>query len=191
MVDIHFLQGVHAMSVFTNPAGAAKEAADAYIKALIGLLGDRDPVQVQAGLVAAVQQEVAGLSDEILRRPEKPGKWSILQVLQHLADSELVAGYRMRMILAHDSPQILGYDQDLWANRLNYNEVDPADALDQLRVLRGIHLKMIRSLDEKQWERAGMHSERGPESIRRIVQMMAGHDILHLNQIRRIKQAVA
>ncbi|MGH7491372.1 MAG: DinB family protein [bacterium] len=179
------------MSVFTNPAGSAKGAAEAYVKGLLELLGDRDPVQVLGAQVAAVQQEVAGWRDEALRRPEKPGKWSILQVLQHLADSDLVSGFRMRMILAHDSPEIQGYDQDAWATRLKYNEVDPADALDQLRVLRNNNLKLIHALNDKQWERAGMHSERGPESIRKIVQMMAGHDILHLNQIRRIKQAVS
>src|SRR5262245_587525 len=102
------------MSVFTNPAGSAKGSAEAYVKALMELLGDRDPVKVQAAQVGAVQQEVAGLDDKILRRPEKPGKWSILQVLQHLADTELVSGFRMRMILAHDSPDIQGYDQDAW-----------------------------------------------------------------------------
>ena len=179
------------MSVFTNPAGSAKGAAHVYVKALLELLGDRDPVQVQAAQVAAVQREIAGLDDKMLRRPEKPGKWSILQVLQHLADSELVSGFRMRMILAHDSPEIQGYDQDAWANRLKYNDAEPADALDQLRVLRNNNLKLIRSLNEKEWERAGMHSERGRESIRKIVQMIGGHDLLHLNQIRRIRQALS
>ncbi len=177
------------MSDFTNPAGAAKEAAQGYVKALMDLLGARDPLQVQGGQLAALEQELSGLSEEILRRPEKPGKWSILQVLQHLADSELVSGFRMRMTLAHDSPDIQGYDQDAWANRLKYNDVAPADALDQLRVLRRINLKLLGALEEKQWERAGMHSERGPESIRKLAQMIAGHDLLHLNQIRRIKQA--
>ncbi|MGH7496970.1 MAG: DinB family protein [bacterium] len=179
------------MSVFSIPAGSSKAAVEAYIKGLLELLGDRDPVQVLAAQVAAMQQEVAGGRDEILRRPEKPGKWSILQVLQHLADSDLVYGFRMRMILAHDSPELQGIDQDAWATRLKYNDVDPADALDQLRVLRNSNLKLIRALDDKQWERAGMHSERGRESIRKVVQMLAGHDILHLNQIRRIKQAVS
>lgn len=178
------------MSVFTNPAGAAKEAAEEYIKALMSLLGTRDPMQVQSEQYALVEREVSGLSEEILRRPEKPGKWSIMQVLQHLADSELVSGFRVRMILAHDEPEIQGYDQDAWAQRLQYNEMDAADALEQLRVLRRANLKLLRSLKEEQLARAGRHSERGPESVRKIVQMMAGHDILHLNQIRRIKQAL-
>ena len=156
---------------------------------MLDLLGERDPLQVHAGQMAALEQEIAGLSEEILRRPEKPGKWSILEVLQHLADSELVSGYRMRMILAHDSPDIQGYDQDAWATRLKYHAVELSDALEQLRVLRRNNLKLLHTLDEEQWERAGMHSERGRESIRRFVQMLAGHDILHLNQIRRIKKA--
>ncbi len=178
------------MSVFTNSAGQAKEAAEGYVRALLGLLGDRDPLQVQSEQFSLIQQEVTGVRDEMLRLPERPGKWSILQVLQHLADTDMVAGFRMRMILAHDSPEIQGYDQDAWASRLKYNEVDTAEALEQLRVLRRINLNLLRSLDEQQFERAGVHSERGVESIRKMVQMTAGHDILHLNQIRRIKRTL-
>ena len=176
------------MSKFSNPAGTANEDAQEYVTALMELLGDRDPLQVMSEQFALVQQEVDRLRAEDLRRPEKTGKWSILQVLQHLADTELVHGFRVRMILAHDSPDILGYDQDAWANRLNYNEVEPAEALEQLRLLRRINLKLIRALDNEQLERAGRHSERGLESVRKIVQLIAAHDILHLNQIRRIKR---
>jgi hypothetical protein len=95
----------------------------------------------------------------------------------------------MRMILAHPTPEIQGYDQDLWATELKYNEMDLNEALEQIRLLRSANLKMLRGLNEAQMERIGMHSERGPESIRKILRMIAGHDILHLNQIRRIKKA--
>jgi hypothetical protein len=173
---------------FSNPASQAKENAAAYIKALMDLLGNRDPFEVQSQLVSSLQTEVAGIDDATLRRAEKPGKWSIMQVVQHLADSELVSRYRMRMILAQPTPDIQGYDQDFWARELNYNEMDLHEALEQIRVLRAANLKMLRSLSAEKMERYGIHSERGPENIRKILQMIAAHDLLHLNQIRRIKR---
>jgi len=174
---------------FSNPASQAKDNAAAYVKLLMDLLGDRDPFEVQSQQFATLQAEIAEIDDATLRRPEKPGKWSIMQVIQHLADSEVVYRYRMRMILAQPTPEIQGYDQDLWATNLNYNELDLREALEIIRVLRAANLKMLRGLNETQLERYGIHSERGPESIRKILQMIAAHDILHLNQIRRIKKA--
>jgi hypothetical protein len=174
---------------FSNPASQAKENAAQYIKSLMDLLGDRDPFEVQSQQFTRLQAELAGIDDATLRRPEKAGKWSIMQVVQHLADSELVCRYRMRMILAHPTPEIQGYDQDLWATELKYNEMDLSEALEQIRILRSANLKMLRGLSPAQMERIGNHSERGPESVRKILQMLAGHDILHLNQIKRIKRA--
>lgn len=176
-------------SIFSNPAGTAKEDATAYVRALFDLLGTRDPYKVQEELYDVIVSEVTGLDDAMLRLPEKPGKWSILQVVQHLADTELVYGYRIRMILTHDRPAIAGYDQDAWANGLDYNEVNLKDALEQLRVLRTLNLRLLRSLTEEQLDREGVHSERGPESVRTIVSMIAAHDLLHRNQILRIKKA--
>lgn len=175
---------------FSNPASQAKENAAAYIKLLMDLLGSRDPFEVQSQQFAMLQAEIAGIDEATLRRPEKPGKWSIMQVVQHLADTELVHRYRMRMILAHPTPEIQGYDQDLWATNLKYNEMDLNEALELIRVLRTANLKMLLKLSEAEMERYGIHSERGPESIRKILRMLAGHDILHLNQIRRIKQTL-
>ena len=174
---------------FSNPASQAKETAAAYVKALMDLLGDRDPFEVQSQLLLSLQTEIKSLNDATLRRPEKSGKWSIMQVIHHLAETELVYRYRMRMILAQPAPEIQGYDQDMWATELKYNEMDLDEALEIIRVLRSANLKMLRGLSEAQWERYGMHSERGPESIRKIMQMIAAHDLLHLNQIKRIKKA--
>lgn len=172
---------------FSNPLNAAAANAQTYIASLLDLLGDLDPVSVQESLVDEVERAVAGLDDAALRRPEAPGKWSVLQVVQHLADTELVYGFRMRMILAHDVPEIQAYDQDTWTDRLRYNEVALADALAQLRVMRCANLRLVRSLSDRELDRFGIHEERGEESVRRIVQLIAAHDLVHRRQIERIK----
>ena len=177
-------------ATFSNPAGAAKEAAEHYTRALLELLGDRDPLVVQSELPGSLERLVAGLSDAQLRQPEKPGKWSVIEVVQHLADSEIVYSYRIRMILASETPNIEGYDQDAWARRLRYAETSLADALAQIRILRGRGVDLLRSLRPDEWERAGMHSERGRESVRHITKLLAAHDLVHLRQIERIKSAI-
>jgi DinB superfamily len=92
------------MSVFTNPATGAAGHAAAYVAAVLDLLGDRDPIAVLREMPAALRRSVEGLSSGELRQPERPGKWSVGQILQHLADSEVVWAWRMRLILAQDRP---------------------------------------------------------------------------------------
>src|SRR5262249_53744339 len=124
------------MSVFTNPASRSAEQAAAYTAAVLDLLGARNPIEELQNTASALAQIRHGLSPEQITQPEAPGKWSIRHVLQHLADSELVWGYRLRMVLAHDRPQLTGYDQDLWAERLGYDEASADRALEDFSVLR-------------------------------------------------------
>src|SRR5436190_1424865 len=112
------------MSVFTNSASHSKEQARDYVSATLALLGDRKPLDVLARSGAELRKRIRGLTARQLQRPEAPNKWSIAQVLQHLADSDLVWGWRLRMVLSHDRPAITGYDQDAWADRLHYVDAD-------------------------------------------------------------------
>ncbi|HMH55743.1 MAG TPA: DinB family protein, partial [Gemmatimonadales bacterium] len=107
-------------------------------------------------------------------------------VIQHLADSELVAGFRSRMVLSEDRPVLQGYDQDRWASEFRYREVSLSQALDQLRGLRMANLHLWKHLTPAQLEREGVHSERGPESAGHIIRLMAAHDLVHRRQIDRI-----
>jgi len=175
------------MSVFTNPAGAARAGAEAYVAALLELLGDRDPIAVQAELLDAVRELTGGLTEDDLSRPEAPGKWSILQVAEHLADQELVNSFRLRSIIAEVEPPLRGYDQDLWAAKLRYGAAGLEPVLDELRALRNRNLRLYRSLSEAELDRVGLHEERGPESARRLRALTAGHDLLHRRQIARIR----
>lgn len=107
-------------------------------------------------------------------------------VLQHLSDSELVWGYRMRMVLSHDRPPLVGYDQDLWAHRLHYEEADPVQALETFRVLLRSNLTLLERLSPEDFQRVGVHSERGEQTLEQMVRLCAGHDLLHLRQVVRI-----
>jgi hypothetical protein len=95
------------------------------------------------------------------------------------------------LILAHDRPQITGYDQDLWAERLHYADADPDEALAALDILRRGNLRLIERATPAELKRVGVHAERGEESIEYLVRLYAGHDLLHLRQIDRIRAVVA
>jgi hypothetical protein len=174
------------MSVFTNPASAARDEAAAYVSAILGLLGDQDPLTVLRGTPAELRRAVDGPTLDELRRPERPGKWSAVQVIQHFADSDLVWAYRMRLVLGEDRPRLTGYDQDLWATRLRYQAVDLGNALEQFEILRKLNLRLLEGLDSAAFERVGIHSERGEERLDHMVRLYAGHDLVHLRQLARI-----
>ena len=178
------------MSTFANPAGSDAEANTAYVRALLDLLGDRDPLTVLAEMVQALQAAVAGLDDERLCRPERPGKWSLSEVVAHLADSDLVFGYRLRRVLAEDRPSLTGYDQDRWADRLRYRAANLPESLALFAALRAGNLRLLRAATPADLARVGLHSERGEESVALMITLYAAHDLVHRRQIDRIKAAV-
>ena len=177
-------------SPFTNPVTRAPDAAAAYVRSILALLGSRDPLEVLPRLVHELRERVKGLAPAQLRRPEAPGKWSIHDVLAHLADTEVVYGWRLRLVLAQDRPTITGFDQDAWSARVRGAYPDSESAIQQIAVLREGHVALMRSLAPADWERVGLHSERGPESVALMAKLYAGHDLVHLAQIDRIRKAL-
>ena len=163
----------------------------AYIASRLALVGDRDPVELLEAAPGRLAEAVAGLSEEGARQPEGDGKWSVLQVLRHLADSEVVYGYRLRLIVASDRPDIPGYDQETWSDRLHYHRGTVAEAVEDVAAGRRMTVRFLRSLDDAEWDRVGVHNERGEESVRRIATLLAGHDIGHEGQIARIRQTAS
>ena len=159
-----------------------------YIARMKSYLGGRDPVKMMAGHPARLERAVRGLSKaQLLRRP-KPGKWSIQEIVAHLADTELVYGWRLRMILAQPGLPIQPTDQDLWAQRLGYQRQPTAKLLEQLRMLRESNLWLLKSVPRSWWGRYGVHLQRGRESVTRTLEMWAGHDVNHMNQIVAIRR---
>ena len=179
------------MSVFTNSKSGAKLHAFRYTEAVLELLGEQDPLEVMAGHVPALKKAIKGLTPEQLRTRESPRKWSILEVLGHLSDTEIVYRYRLRMIVAEPGCRIVGYDQDAWAKRLRYQEQDPGEVMKEIEAVRNSTLRWLRMLSDGELDRAGEHDERGEESARHIMKMVAGHDLVHRRQIERIRGIVA
>ncbi|MEN8375518.1 MAG: DinB family protein [Gemmatimonadota bacterium] len=179
------------MSVFTNPASGAREAADAYIAAVLELLGDRDPMEVLRATGPWLGSVVDGTDPSALRRLEAPGKWSVAHAIQHLADAEAVWAYRVRMVLAHDRAPLTGYDQDAFARAFHYEERDPRDALRVFQVMRDANLWLLERATPADMERVGVHAERGEERLPHMIALNAGHDLVHRRQIERIIAAVS
>jgi hypothetical protein len=178
------------MSDLSYNASNAADQAGAYVAALLAALGSRDPIQVLEETPSALRLAVRGLTREQDGIVERPGKWSVRHVAQHLADSELIGAFRFRMILAHDAPELPGYDQDLWAKRLHYEDADLESSLEQFTLLRRINVKLFRGATPEDLRRVMRHSERGEESLGSTIPLYAGHDLVHLAQVRRIRRAI-
>ena len=163
-----------------------QETAQQYTQRIIGYLEGRAPVEVLTDSPKEIERLVKGASRKKLDEKTAPGKWCVTEILAHLADVELVQGFRVRMILGASGTPIQGFDQDVWAREFTYANHDPAFSLKDYVTLRDKNLRLFRSLTPEMWERFGMHSERGKETVRRVSEMMAGHDLNHLKQVRAI-----
>jgi hypothetical protein len=162
-----------------------------YRQELMNALGSDDPLDVLRSTLAEIEQLTAAASADALDHQPAPGEWSPRQVLCHLADSDLVTCVRVRMIVTQDRPVLVGYDQDAWTNRFAGLDADATETVARWRVLRRANVHMYESLTADEWRRVGLHTERGEESVRLIAQMQAGHDRMHLDQLRRGLAAAA
>lgn len=163
-----------------------QETAEQYRQRMFGYVEGRDPLKLQAAAAGRLARLLKGVTTVKARKRPAPGKWSIAEIVAHLADTELVGGYRIRAILGAPGAPIQGFDQDAWAAALGYGKRDTRKSLEQFRTLREANLALLKSLAPEQWKQHGVHSERGPESLETIVQMFAGHDLNHIGQIERI-----
>jgi hypothetical protein len=165
------------------------ETPQEYIQRIMAQLGGKDPRKVQAATAAQLKRLIQRASPAKLRKRPAPGKWSAAEILAHLADCEIVVGWRMRQILGAPGTPIQAFDQDAWAAAGHYEKRDARKSLEQFRALRETNLALLKSLTAEQHKHHGMHAERGVETIEHIVCMMAGHDLNHLAQVQRIVAA--
>jgi hypothetical protein len=163
-----------------------KETVQEYIQRIQGKIAGKDPIRTQTETAKRLTGLLKRGTPAKLKKRPAPDKWSVVEILAHLADVEMVTGWRLRSILGAPGTPIQAFDQDAWATAGQYAKRDPRKSLEQFRVLREANLALLKSLSPEQRKLFGLHAERGEESIERLTQMIAGHDINHLEQIESI-----
>jgi hypothetical protein len=162
------------------------ETPQQYTQRMLSNAQGQDPVKTQSTTNKRLARLVKGVPSAKLRKRPAPGKWSVAEILAHLADVEIVVGWRMRSILGAPGTPIQAFDQDAWVISGHYEKRDPRKSVELHRVAREANLELLKSLTADQWKHYGQHSERGQESIEHIARMIAGHDLNHMQQIERI-----
>ena len=160
----------------------------AYMRKIDAYRDGRDPIALMKAAPGKFERAVAGLSAAQMRKRPARGKWSIIEILGHLNDTEVVYGYRIRLALSQPGATILGYDQATWTNELRHRRASAKRLLDQIRALRGCNLEAVQRVPRPNWKRYGMHNERGKETVRRTLELVGGHDLNHLDQIHAIRK---
>lgn len=163
-----------------------QETPQEYTKRILSYSEGENPMKVQAATPGKLARLVRGVPRKRLTKRPAPGKWSVGEILAHLAETELVGGYRIRTILGAPGAPIQAFDQDKWAEAGGYARRDPRESLALFSALRQANLKLLKSLRPEQWKQFCMHAERGEESIEKTVRMFAGHDRNHIQQIEKI-----
>jgi uncharacterized damage-inducible protein DinB len=147
------------------------------------MLGGRDALAVISetpGRLARVLKDVSAAQAEL---PLAPGKWSLREVMAHLADCEIAWGWRLRQALAEDHAVLQPFNQDAWAQV--YGAYTLAEAWTCYCGLRAWNVAFVRGLSAAEKERMYTHPERGEERLWTVVEIMAGHDLHHLNGLER------
>lgn len=162
------------------------ETPQQYTQRILGNIEGKKPLEIQSSTAKKIERLIKGVSSGKLKKRPTPDKWSVAEIVAHMADTEIAGAWRMRLILGSPGTPVPAFDQDAWVVSGHYDKRDPKKSLEQFRSLREANLILLKSLTPKQWKHHGIHAERGVETIERVVQMFAGHDINHLKQIEQI-----
>ena len=112
------------------------ETPGQYTQRIVGYVQDGEPLVVQAETAKKLERLIKGVSLAKLRRRPAPGKWSVSEIVAHLADAEIVGGYRLRLILGSPGAPIVAYNQDEWVTSGHYHKRDPRKSVALFRALR-------------------------------------------------------
>lgn len=149
-------------------------------------LGNRDPLAVAAATPAKLVSLIRGLTARQWAKRPAPGKWSIREIISHLADTEMVMCCRARWIAFEEHPTLVPFDQEKWAAGRAREEETLAETLARFRLLRRSQISLFRRASPRDLRRTGFHPERGIVTLRVQLETLAGHDLNHLEQIRRL-----
>ncbi len=130
---------------------------------------------------------LTGAAGEEVDFTPAPGKWTIRQIMAHLADAELVGAHRLRLVIAEENPMLTSFDEGAWSKNLDYARRKPTQSLDTFRRLRAENYELVKELPESAFERTGMHSQNGPMSLRQLVSGYADHAESHARQLQEVR----
>jgi len=136
-------------------------------------------------LLALVLTGVFGEEEDFVTAP---GKWSIRQIVAHVADAELVGAHRFRQVIAEDNPTLIAFDQEKWTANLDYARRKPKQSLESFRRVRAENYELLKELPETAWARSGSHSERGAITLRAMLEGYAEHAEGHARQLQQIRE---
>jgi DinB superfamily len=160
----------------------ATREPEQYVQALLKVLDGRDAITVYAETPVTVERLCDGLEATEWQRSPAPGEWTPLQIVGHLLDVDIVYGFRWRLTITEVRPSYPGYDEKRWAELAR---PDPPTLLRAFGALRTVNVALLRSLNGDDWKRTGVHGEQGQETVQRMADKIAGHDIAHVNQLER------
>ena len=157
-----------------------------YLTRIRELAQSGDPLELQQRTSAILVELTRDTTPEQLTKRPGEVKWSIGEILAHLAEDEIATAWRYRQMVEHSGIALAGFDQDLWARLGDYRSRVPQESLELFRLIRAANLIFLQHLSPAQWECSGIHAERGLITVRDLAVHMAGHDANHIEQIRRI-----
>ncbi|BBI35552.1 DinB family protein [Cohnella abietis] len=150
------------------------------------------PIDLQAYLAVhdLLVEEIEGLTDEQLHWKPAPDKWSVLEVLTHLTDHNIVVTFRIRELLANSTAALPAFSQDDWVSGQHANAAEVSELLFFFRQLLIYNHRLFSRLDAADWQKSGLNFKGQVVSVADVVQAFINHAIGHLAQIKRNKDAV-
>jgi DinB superfamily len=164
------------------------ESPAQYKARILALTDNKDPLTIQRETPNQLARLIEGIPAEKLRQRPAPDKWSIAEILAHLSETEIGSSWRYRQMIEHNGTPLSSYDQDLWETLGEYSARDAKESLQLFRLLRESNLRMLDRLSPERWQCYGIHAERGRMSVSDLARQVAGHDLNHIEQIRKVAE---
>ena len=130
-------------------------------------------------------EQLTQFPEEAIHFKPSPDKWSIAEIICHIADAEANAYVRLRKAIAESGGEIAPYDHNAWAENLFYDKLDYKDALELIRILRKNMYEVLKLVPEEQWLNYFMHPETGRITLKDGVQLYVEHIEMHIQQMHR------
>ncbi|MFA6457267.1 MAG: DinB family protein [Bacteroidota bacterium] len=163
-----------------------QETPQQYVIRILSNLEGKDSLSILKSTPQKIKRIISGVNKRTLTARPEPGKWSVTEIVAHLAETEIVLGWRYRSIAGKNGVTLQPFEQDDWARNSKYAQANIIEMLELYSVVRRANIRFLTGLTKEQWQQHGMHQERGKETIAHLVNLEAGHDINHFKQIQKI-----